>query len=246
MNTTYEKAVNLAQQVSNLVHKSWSAQTDVVMCPPFTALRGVSNVLDFDHSFIATGAQDCSPHSQGAYTGQVSVDMLTDLDVKYCIVGHSERRGELGEDDALVASKARALEAAGVTPIVCVGEDASVYEAGNTLDHVVSQVEGSLAGLTGSAGLAVAYEPIWAIGTGKVASPEHAQEVAHALRQKVASLLGQKVSDELRVLYGGSVRPANVAAFVTCPDIDGVLVGGASLDAESFCALIENAVQTRD
>lgn len=245
MNTTYKGAVTLAQQVSDLARGSWRDRADVVMCPPFTALRGVSNVLNFDRSFIATGAQDCSAHPQGARTGQVSVDMLTDLDVRYCIVGHSERRSELGEDDALVASKARALEEAGVTPIVCVGEDLSCYEAGGTLDRVVSQVAGSLAGLTGEAGLAVAYEPVWAIGTGKVASPEHAQSVARAVREKVAGMLGERAASQLRVLYGGSVRPGNVAAFVGCADIDGVLVGGASLDADDFCAIVENAVEAR-
>jgi triosephosphate isomerase len=242
MNKTYTQAVNLAQEISDRARREWASVADVVLIPPFTALRGVSNVIAFDRSFLRVGAQDCSPHQQGAFTGQISVDMLTDLDCAYCIVGHSERRGLLGETDADVAAKAAALEEAGVTPIVCVGEDREVYDRGATVEHVVAQVAGSLGGVdVSTGGIAVAYEPIWAIGTGMVAAPDHAQRVARAIRERLASMYGDQQARRARVLYGGSVKPGNVAAFIACPDIDGALVGGASLKADDFCSIVTNA-----
>ncbi len=247
MNETYREAVDLAQGVCDRLSREWREDADVVLCPPFTALRGVSNVIAFDHSaWCQVGAQDVSFEGDGAFTGQISARMIADLDCLWCIVGHSERRGLLGETDADVARKAAALQAAGITPIVCVGEGRDVYEAGQTVDHVTAQVAGSLAGLeVGQAGLVLAYEPIWAIGTGLVPSPEHAQRVANAIRACVAQTLGEDVAQAARVLYGGSVKPGNVAAFVSCPDVDGVLVGGAALDADDFVAIVCRAVEAR-
>lgn len=246
MNGTYSQAVNLAQQLINNSEKDWAAAADIVLCPPFTALRGVSNALAFDHSFIKVGAQNCSAHGQGAHTGEISIDMLADLDCSYCIVGHSERRQLLGESSSQVAAKVLALLKAGLTPIICVGEDHSRYEAGASVQTVVEQLSASLEGvdadLLSNTSLAVAYEPIWAIGTGTVAAPEHAQTVCAAIRSELARLFGPDTAEECRILYGGSVRPANVRAFMSCPDINGALVGGAALDAQEFTDLINNAL----
>lgn len=243
MNKTYRQAVDLTQAIVDSLERDWKSQADVVLCPPFTALRGVSNVIAFAHSWAQVGAQDCSFEDEGAFTGQISVSMLTDLDCVYCIVGHSERRGLLGETSADVAKKVIALEKAQVTPILCVGEQRDVYEAGNTEAFVVEEVRASLEGVAElPAGISIAYEPIWAIGTGLVPAPEHAQRVAQAIRQELHALLGEKIADEARILYGGSVKPGNVKQFVSCPDVDGALIGGASLDADSFCRIVENAI----
>ena len=244
MNKTYGGAVSLTQDLVDRVERSWKQSADILVCPPYTALRGVSNVIAFDHSFVAVGAQDCSWHEDGAFTGQISISMLKDLDCTYCIVGHSERRTLLGETSEEVARKVCALAAAGVTPIVCVGEDRATYDAGDTVAYVTGQVRDSLAGYEpSSCGLVVAYEPIWAIGSGLVPSPEHAQAVAQAIREEVAALFGDKVARELRVLYGGSVRPANASQFTSGADVDGVLVGGASLDATSFYELAKAIIE---
>ncbi|MBM6999519.1 triose-phosphate isomerase [bacterium] len=245
MHKTYAEAVSLTQGIIDRLPKDATRRADVVLCPPFTALRGVSNAIAFDHARIKVGAQDCSAEPEGAYTGQVSVAMIADLDAAYAIVGHSERRGLLGETSADVAAKARALCAAGLTPIVCVGESREVYEAGDTIDFVVDEVAASLAGVrvdADAAGLCVAYEPIWAIGTGLVPSPEHAQRVAAAIRAQVGATCGAQVAERARVLYGGSVKPGNVAAFMVQQDVDGALVGGASLDADTFVRLVLSAL----
>ena len=246
MHETYSEGVKLAQGVVDRLERSWRRHCDVVMCPPFTVLRGVSNVIAFDKSWAQVGAQDCHWEAEGAYTGEVSIPMLKDLDCTFCIVGHSERRAYFGETDEVVARKTAALLAKGVTPIVCVGEPREVYEAGATVDHVVAQVRGALAGdasqLVGPSGLVIAYEPVWAIGSGQVPTPEHAQQVAAAIREELARLVGPAAAKASRVLYGGSVKAGNVAAFTSQPDVDGALVGGASLDAESFVDIIKGVL----
>lgn len=243
MNKTYSQGVNLAQGVCDRLERSWRTKVDVVMCPPFTVLRGVSNVIAFDRSFAQVGAQDCYWEPAGAFTGAISVEMLADLDCAWCIVGHSERRSLFGETSEQVARKVSALLAGKVTPIVCVGEPRDVYDAGDTCAYVVEQLLASLEGVPAPQGeVVVAYEPVWAIGSGLVATPEHAQVVASAIREAIARRFGEQAAQRDRVLYGGSVKPGNVGMFTSCPDVDGVLVGGASLDAESFCDLIKKVV----
>ncbi len=245
MNKTYSEGVQLAQGVVDRLDRSWRRSVDVVMCPPFTVLRGVSNVIAFDSSWAQVGAQDCYWEPEGAYTGAISIPMLKDLDCLYCIVGHSERRAYFGETDDVVARKAAALVAASVTPLVCVGESRDVYDAGGTVDFVASQLRASLAGVPsplGIGGLVVGYEPVWAIGSGQVPTPEHAQAVASAVRETIGALYGLGVARASRVLYGGSVKAGNVAAFTAQPDVDGVLVGGASLDAEAFVDIVRGVL----
>lgn len=243
MNETYSSAVKLAQQVIDRLERRWRTDVDVVFCPPFTALRGVSNVIAFGKSYAQVGAQAVSIEEQGAFTGQVSAAMLKDLDCSWCIVGHSERRSLCGETDADVAAQCTRLAAHGIAPIVCVGEPVEVYDDGATVDYVAAQVRASLAdAVLDGVGLAVAYEPIWAIGTGKVPTPEHVQGVAEAIRAAVAEACGEARAADARVLYGGSVKPGNCAAFVSCPDVDGVLVGGDSLDAAKFVDIVERSM----
>ena len=243
MNKTYAEAVQLSQQVVDRLKRSWKDEVDVLMCPPFTALRGVSNVIAFDHSYALVGGQNCSDRDAGAFTGEVSAPMLADLDCTWCIVGHSERRQLFGETGADVAAKCRALVRSGVAPIVCVGEPAEVREAGGAIDYITAQLAASLEGVElGGVDLAVAYEPVWAIGTGSVPTPEVVQEVASAIRRKLAELLGGDRAARTRVLYGGSVKPGNAAAFAACADVDGVLVGGDALDADSFVSIVERVL----
>ncbi len=240
MNKTYGEAVQLAQLVSDRLKRAWKDEVEVVLCPPATALRGVSNVFAFDKSYAKVGGQDCSAHDSGAYTGEVSAAMLADLDCAWCIVGHSERRQGHGETSEQVAAKAAALLRAGIAPMVCVGEPESVYDAGTTSEYVSEQVRSSLAGLDlQGRDLAVAYEPVWAIGTGKVPTPEYVQQVAAQIRASVEATLGAEAAQRCRVLYGGSVKSGNAALFCACDDVDGVLVGGDSLDADKFVAIIE-------
>ncbi len=209
---------------------------DVVICPPFTALPAA---VEAAHgSRIAVGAQDCYWEKEGAFTGEVAVAMLADLGVRHVIVGHSERRQYFGETDATVAKKVGAVLAGGLSPIACVGESLQEREAGQTLAVLERQVRGGLAGHLAAPALVLAYEPVWAIGTGKTATPAQAQEVHAFLRQLVAKLAGQAVADRLRILYGGSVKPDNIVSLMAGPDVDGGLVGGASLDAASFAKIV--------
>jgi len=215
------------------------ARSEVVVLPPFTDLRGVQSLVDGDRLPLGYGAQDVSAHDGGAHTGEVSAAMLSALGCRYVVVGHSERREQHGEDDALVNAKARRALAAGVTPIVCVGEDLEIRQAGGQVDHCRAQVEGSLAGLGAEqvAGLVVAYEPVWAIGTGEVATPDDAQKVCGAIRGCVEGKWGATTSASVRILYGGSVKAANIAATMVGPDVDGALVGGARLQADEFAGI---------
>ena len=215
------------------------AAVEVAVLPPFTALRTVQTLVDGDRLEIRYGAQDLSPHADGAYTGDVSGAMLAKLGCAYVVVGHSERRQYHAEDDAVVNAKVLAAYRHGLTPILCVGEGLEVRQAGEQVAHVLAQLDGALAGVSADQGrtLVVAYEPVWAIGTGEVATPQDAQEVCAAIRTRLAELWSGDVADAVRVLYGGSVKSSNVAAIMAQEDVDGALVGGASLQPEEFASI---------
>ncbi len=249
MNNTHLEAIALVQKLAfSLTGKDFAA-AEVVVLPPFTALRSVQTLVSGDKLQIRYGAQDISVHDQGAYTGEVSGPMLAKLGCGYVLAGHSERRQYHAETDEIVSAKAKAALQAGITPIVCVGEELAVRQAGGHLAHTLAQLDGSLAGLTAAqvASLVVAYEPVWAIGTGEVARPEDAQEMCEAIRQRVSAVHGHATGRDVRILYGGSVKADNMAAIMARPAIDGALVGGASLDAGEFvriCRYRELAIQT--
>ncbi|WP_328295988.1 triose-phosphate isomerase [Kineococcus sp. NBC_00420] len=213
---------------------------EVAVLPSHTSLRTVQTLIEGDKLSLKLGAQDVSEHDSGAYTGEVSGAMLAKLGVAYVAVGHSERRQYHGEDDAVVRTKTAKALASGLTPIVCVGEALEIRKAAQHVEFTVGQVTQALTGLTAEqvAGLVLAYEPVWAIGTGEVATPEDAQEVCAALRAAVAEQFDQATADAVRVLYGGSVKPASIAAIMKQPDVDGALVGGASTDAGDFAAIV--------
>jgi triosephosphate isomerase len=239
MNLNHLEAIALVQKLAFALPEKYFAKVEVVVLPPFTALRSVQALVEGDKLLVGYGAQDLSPKDAGAYTGDVSGPMLAKLDCSYVVVGHSERREHHGEDDGVVASKVRAALRNGLIPILCVGEGLEVREAGGHLAHSTEQLRAALKGLSAEQvrTIVVAYEPIWAIGTGRVATPADAQEVCGALRAALADKYGASVADDVRVLYGGSVKSSNVADLVVEPDIDGALVGGASLDADEFAKL---------
>jgi triosephosphate isomerase (TIM) len=214
-------------------------RVEVAVCPAFTALRSVQTTLESDRIPIALGAQDCHWETQGAYTGEVSPAMLAKLHVRYVIVGHSERRELFGETDETVAKKLRAILGAGMTPILCVGETLAEREEGVTDAKVTGQVRAALGGLKADtvARCVVAYEPIWAIGTGRNATPGDANATIGVIRATLREVAGG-VADDVRVLYGGSVKPGNVVELMAMPEIDGGLVGGASLDPDDFARLV--------
>jgi len=238
MNLNHQEAVVLVQKLAwTLADKKHDyGKVEVVVLPPFTDIRSVQTMVDGDRLQLKYGAQDVSTHDDGAYTGEISGSMLSKLGCSYVVVGHSERRQYHAEDDAEVNAKAHAALGAGMTPIVCVGEGLDVRKEERHVDHCVAQVEGSLAGFTPeqTAGLVVAYEPVWAIGTGEVATPEDAQEVCGAVRACIAGSAGDQAAAGVRILYGGSVKAANVGGIMQQPDVDGCLVGGASLQADEF------------
>ena len=242
MNKTIGEAVVLAQDISNQYEDRWDA-CDVVVCPPFVDLKPVKTVFEFDRLDIGVGAQNVFWEESGAFTGEVSVPMLKEIGCGWCIIGHSERREYFGETNEGVNKKAKALIAAGIRPIICVGESLAVRDAGETLDFVCAQVNAAFAGIDAAqaATCVVAYEPIWAIGTGRTATPEQAQEVCAAIRATLAELYGE-VAEDMRVLYGGSMNPGNVSMLIAQPDIDGGLIGGAALKADSFVQLIKACV----
>lgn len=215
------------------------ADREALVCPPFTVLAAVGQVLK--GSAISLGAQNMNDNLQGAFTGEISATMLKDLGCSHVILGHSERRQYYGENDALVNKKTKLALEQGLTPLVCIGETLQDREAGKTFSVVETQTRGSLAGLTAEqAGrLVVAYEPVWAIGTGKTATPAQAQEVHAFIRKTLAALFGAPAAEGLRVLYGGSVKPDNIDALMAQPDIDGGLVGGACLKAEDFLRIVK-------
>ncbi|MGN6793105.1 MAG: triose-phosphate isomerase [Streptosporangiaceae bacterium] len=236
MHNNHLEALALTQQLAFRLNDKDFAAVDIVVLPPFTALRSVQTLVQGDKLKLQYGAQDVSPHADGAYTGDVSARMLAKLGCSYVLAGHSERRQYHHEDDELINAKVKAVFTHEMTPILCVGESLTIREAGEHVPHCSDQVEAGLAGLAGDqvAGMVVAYEPIWAIGTGQVATPEDAQQVCAAIRQRVSSCHGREVAARVRILYGGSVNPDNMPAIMAQPDIDGALVGGASLDYEGF------------
>lgn len=242
MNKTVPEAIALSQRLCNHYVGSWD-KVDIVLCPPAVDLKSVWTVIDFDKTEIEVGAQNVHWEPSGAFTGEISVDMIKEVGCAYCIIGHSERREYAFETDEQVNAKAKALIAGGIKPIVCVGESLNVRDKGNTLEFVTAQVRAALAGLDASdmQGLVVAYEPIWAIGTGRTATPEQAQEVCCAIRATIAELFDASVAESTQILYGGSMNEGNVEVLLAQPDIDGGLVGGASLKADSFRQLIEAA-----
>lgn len=242
MNMTWASAVRLAQTVSDYCEGSY-ANMEIVMCPPFTCLKGVQNVLDFDRSDILLGAQNVHeemPDGTAACTGEISVEMLKDLDCSFTIIGHSERRAANGETDELVNQKAKLLLDRGITPIICVGESAEVNDRGESIKFVTSQVDAALDGLLPEqvASLVIAYEPIWAIGTGNIPSPEGADTVCGAIRNQIMQKFGHQAAQSVRILYGGSVKPENAKYFFSMDNIDGGLIGGASLDAKKFVEIV--------
>ncbi len=251
MNMTHLEAIGLVQKLAFTVPGPVLDTAEVVVLPPFTALRSVQTLVTGDKLTVGYGAQDLSAHDSGAYTGEVSGAMLAALACQYVTVGHSERRAMHAEDDAVVSAKAQAALRHGVVPIVCVGEGLDVRRAGEHVGFCTTQLDASLEGLTAEqvagigagagGGLVIAYEPVWAIGTGEVATPEDAQEVCGALRARLAERFGQETAASVRILYGGSVKAASTAGILAGPDIDGALVGGASLDTDEFAQICRTA-----
>jgi triosephosphate isomerase (TIM) len=239
MHENHLEAIALVQKLAfTLSNKDFDA-VDVAVLPPFTALRSVQTLVDGDRLRIAYGAQDVSSHPSGAYTGEVSASMLAKLGCDYVLCGHSERRQHHHEDDALVNAKVKIALEAEITPILCVGETLEVRQQGLQIEHIVQQVTGGLDGLTAEqvSGMVIAYEPIWAIGTGEVATPQDAQEACGGIREYVSAAHGRETAGGLRILYGGSVKSGNIAPIMAQPDVNGALVGGASLDAGEFAKI---------
>ncbi len=242
MYKTAGEAVVLVQDTAEVVDDVWD-EVEVVVAPPFTDLKSVSTVIELDKLTMGLGAQDVFYEEEGAYTGAVAPRMLADLRVDYVIVGHSERREYFGDTDETVNRKVKAVLAHRMTPIMCCGESLPVYEAGETEAFVRGQVAAGLAGLSAEEAmrLVVAYEPIWAIGTGRTPTPEGANDVCRMIRATVGAMYGPPAAMQMRVLYGGSVKPENARMFFGEPDIDGALVGGASLKADSFSDIVHAA-----
>jgi triosephosphate isomerase len=239
MHHTHLEAIQVVQKLGFRLDDKDYDRCEVVVCPAFTALRSVQTTIDGDRLPIKLGAQDCFYEKEGAYTGEVSPTMLAKLNVSYVIVGHSERREIFGETDDVVAKKLRAVLGANMSPIVCVGETLEEREAGTTDDKVTRQVEAAFGGIstTDAERCVVAYEPIWAIGTGKNATPDDADATIAVIRNKLRDQYGA-TADAIRILYGGSVKPGNIAELMAEPEIDGGLVGGASLDPDDFARII--------
>lgn len=236
----HKTASEAAQLAKGLVEKVGQVtDVEVVVCPTFTSLDAVAQAIK--GSKIALGAQNCYWEDQGAFTGEISIPMLKEAGCKYVIIGHSERRQYFGETDEKINKKAQTLYKHGLTPIICVGETLAEREANRTEEVVSTQVKGCLAGLPADkvAASVIAYEPVWAIGTGKTATKEQAQEVHAVIRKLVAQLFSQDVADKVRLQYGGSVKPSNAKELMAQPDIDGALVGGAALDADSFAGIVK-------
>ncbi|HLT10327.1 MAG TPA: triose-phosphate isomerase [Micromonosporaceae bacterium] len=236
MNLNHYEANRLVQHLAHTLTEKELSEVEVVVLPAFTAIRSVQTAVDGDKWLIKYGAQDVSAHQSGAYTGEVSASMLAKLGCSYVVVGHSERRAYHHETDALVNAKAKAALSHEMSPILCIGEGLDIREAGGHVAHTLAQLDAGLDGLTGEQveKVVIAYEPVWAIGTGKTATPEDAQEVIGAIRGRLAERFGSSVADVVRILYGGSVKASNIAGIMEQPDIDGALVGGASLDGDEF------------
>lgn len=243
MHKTHADALQFAQKLHYSLDRDECERADVVICGPFTSLRTLQTVIQSDKMPFELGAQNVYWEDKGAFTGEISAPMLSALDVEYVLVGHSERREIFGETDEWVRRKLDAVLAGGMTPILCVGETEAEREAGDKDAKVSRQIAAGTDGLAGDqvAGLVVAYEPIWAIGTGRTATPEDAQEMCGLIRQLLRESFGD-AADGTRIQYGGSVKPGNTATLMAGADVDGCLVGGASLDPEDFAAIVRNAL----
>jgi len=240
MNKTVAEAIDLATAIKRDL--AGCKDVDIVLCPPFTALKAVSDVITGTH--IDLGSQNMHWEKSGAYTGEISAEMLREVYCHYVILGHSERRALFGETDQIVNRKTKAALDGNLTPIVCVGETLQEREGGKTNDVVGTQIRGSLAGLSPRqlVDSVIAYEPVWAIGTGKTASPEQAQEVHAFIRGVLSEMADQAVAQSVRIQYGGSVKPSNAKELFSLPDIDGGLIGGAALEARSFIDIVQAAI----
>jgi triosephosphate isomerase len=241
MHKTHLEAIQAVQKLGYLLDNHDAERVEVVVCPPFTALRAVQTLIDGDKLPYGLGAQNVHPEEKGAFTGEISTLMLQALKCRYVIVGHSERRQLFGEDDALVNKKVRAVFSHAMTPILCVGETLEEREAGGTESKVVQQVRRGLDNVTpeDAAAIVIAYEPIWAIGTGRNAEPGDAGAVVELIRATLSERFGDTVGNGVRVQYGGSVKPGNIRDFMAHPEIDGALVGGASLEPEDFALIVK-------
>ena len=241
MNLNHLEAIAVTQKLAySLEDRDYDA-VEIVVIPPFTDIRSVQTLIDGDRIRLLYGAQDLSASDSGAHTGDISGSMLHKLGCTYVLVGHSERRAIHGESDALVNRKVKAALAHEMIPIFCVGEELSVRESGAHVSHVIRQIRGGLEGLTKPElkKIVIAYEPVWAIGTGKVATPEDAQEVCAAIREEVENIGSPEIAAAMRILYGGSVKSSNVAEIMAKPDVDGALIGGASLDPEELAKIVK-------
>ena len=241
MNNNHFEAIQCVQKLAYLLQNEDFDAVEVTVHPPFTDLRSIQTLIDADQLRLKLGAQNCHPEEKGAFTGEVSPAFLAKLGVQFVIVGHSERRELFGETDEFVARKVVAVQKLGMTPIVCVGETLAEREAGVTLDKVRRQVQVALAKRTSEQvkSMVIAYEPIWAIGTGKNATASDAQEVVAAIREEVAAVVSRPAAQAVRIQYGGSVKAGTAAEFMRQPDIDGLLVGGASLDPTEFARIVQ-------
>lgn len=244
MNLNHLEGIALVQKIAFTLPEKYFSKVEVAVLPPFTDIRSVQTLIDGDKLGLVYGAQDLSPNDSGAFTGDISGSMLAKLGCTYVAVGHSERREIHGETDEQVNAKVKAAFRHGIVPILCVGEGLEVREAGNQVAHSVGQLNAALDGVTAeqAASIVLAYEPVWAIGTGRVATPADAQELCAALRAALAEKYDAELANGVRVLYGGSVKSGNVAEIVAQTDVDGALVGGASLDATEFATLAANTV----
>ena len=242
MNVNHLDAVTLVQDLGQALAEAGydKSKAETVVIPPFTDIRSVQVLIDGDKLPITYGAQDISAHDDGAYTGEVSGTMLSKLGCSYVVVGHSERREYHEESDELVNAKAKKIIEAGMTPIICCGEPLDVRKAGKHVEHTVGQIKADLDGISAAdvAKLVIAYEPIWAIGTGETATADDAQEVCGAIRKAVAEMYDEATAESVRIQYGGSVKPGNVVEIMSKPDVDGALVGGASLKAADFAKIV--------
>ncbi len=243
MNETFAEGIELAQGIVDQL-ASGTGNVDVVIAPPLVDLKGVSEVLSQANSSVALSAQNVYWEESGAFTGETSPAMLTSVGATHCIIGHSERRGYFGETDEDINRKAKALMAHGIVPISCCGESLEVRNAGTHVQFVVDQIKADTEGLeiTDPSKYVIAYEPIWAIGTGMTATADDAQEVCGAIRKTLVEIFGAEIANGIRILYGGSAKPENVGGFLEKEDVDGALVGGASLKADSFVAMVKSAM----
>lgn len=240
MNLNHLEAIALVQKLAFSLTAADFETCEVAVLPPYTDIRSVQTLVDGDKLSIVYGAQDLSAHDAGAYTGEISGAMLAKLGCTYVTVGHSERRQYHAESDEILAAKVAAAYRHGLTPILCVGEGLEIRKAGRHVGHTLAQLDGALAALPAdqARSIVIAYEPVWAIGTGEVATPADAQEVCAAIRTRLAELYSGDLADAVRVLYGGSVKASNVAEIMAQTDVDGALVGGASLDADAFVGIV--------